>query len=832
MDWSSAERLVCVADIGTVRVFDLWGESYSFSLGQEAKDFGILDCRFWGAGFVALTGNFKLICIEKLSDPRPKLLADPGISYPPASWLAIPPHLAPAKQPTVILSVKSTLLSIDGTAVQDQRLQTGPYTSMTLSPNGKFIALFNSNSAKLFVISADFTKQLAEFSVIAAGVIPSIYPPAPPATSNNNNIPATAATGAVAGAPYNSSFLSSTAVSSPLQIAWCGNDSVVLHWEDIVLVVGPFGDFIKYSVDGVVVLVGATEDVFKIGSTSPGAILYDACDNFARKNPRADENIRGISGDLSLAVDTCLEAALHEYSSVKQKSLLRAASFGKSFIPDYDSTKFTNVCETIRVLNAVRRFEVGRPLTFEQLKVLIGRLTQARQHSLALSICEFLKMNPVRVLVHWACTKIKTANLAGDANVQAVFAEIVDKLTTKAPLITFVPIAQTAYHYGHTALASQLLDHEPVAANQVPMLLSMDLDERALSKAVASGNADLAYAVVMHVKRKCNMAEFFRLVSRSDSSTNSTGSSIANSNIGPSSKRLQRLVEAYARGVGDTQLLKDFYYQDDRRADLAAMVFGEAFDARTYPARVGKLREAARLFAESAGKPPHASAAAVASGSAGSRANPAAAAAAASEGLVAPAALAGPSSASRGSFENKAIDDHVRLLALQASLERDTGHTFCELTVTDTIRKCLVIGHPQRAAKVKTDMKVPDRRFAWIQMAALVETRNWAALDKVGGRPATYLVVFESRMLKTFKPQFVKSSAKYVPVASVVELLHEKGETAQAKLYENQQQQTQQQHDGGAGGSFFSLWAKPAQGADGGAPNAAVAPGSNNASSA
>ncbi|KAJ3195966.1 hypothetical protein HDU82_001939 [Entophlyctis luteolus] len=642
---------------------------------------------------------------------------------------------------------------------------------MTLSPNGKFIALFNSNSAKLFVISADFTKQLAEFSVIAAGVIPSIYPPAPPATSNNNNIPAAAAAGAVAGAPYNSSFLSSTAVSSPLQIAWCGNDSVVLHWEDIVLVVGPFGDFIKYSVDGVVVLVGATEDVFKIGSTSPGAILYDACDNFA------------------------------------------AASFGKSFIPDYDSTKFTNVCETIRVLNAVRRFEVGRPLTFEQYcqltpEVLIGRLTQARQHSLALSICEFLKMNPVRVLVHWACTKIKTANLAGDANAQAVFAEIVDKLTTKAPLITFVPIAQTAYHYGHTALASQLLDHEPVAANQVPMLLSMELDERALSKAVASGNADLAYAVVMHVKRKCNMAEFFRLVSRSDSSTNSTGSSIANSNIGPSSKRLQRLVEAYARGVGDTQLLKDFYYQDDRRADLAAMVFGEAFDARTYPARVGKLREAARLFAESAGKPPHASAAAVASGSAGSRANPAAAAAA-SEGLVAPAALAGPSSASRGSFENKAIDDHVRLLALQASLERDTGHTFCELTVTDTIRKCLVIGHPQRAAKVKTDMKVPDRRFAWIQMAALVETRNWAALDK-----------------------FVKSSAKYVPVASVVELLHEKGETAQAKLYENQQQQTQQQHDGGAGGSFFSLWAKPAQGADGGAPNAAVAPGSNNASSA
>jgi vacuolar protein sorting-associated protein 16 len=92
----------------------------------------------------------------------------------------------------------------------------------------------------------------------------------------------------------------------------------------MVLVVGPFGDWIKYSFDGVVHLVSevdgvriitndkslllqrvpsafiifhlitnhllsfskmifniaATEEVFRIGSTSPGAVLYDALEHF------------------------------------------------------------------------------------------------------------------------------------------------------------------------------------------------------------------------------------------------------------------------------------------------------------------------------------------------------------------------------------------------------------------------------------------------------------------------------------------------------------------------------------------------------------------------
>ena len=40
-------------------------------------------------------------------------------------------------------------------------------------------------------------------------------------------------------------------------------------------------------------------------------------------------------------------------------------------------------------------------------------------------------------------------------------------------------------------LCPQLLDHEPKAAEQVPLLMKMKKDELALSKAIESGDTDL-----------------------------------------------------------------------------------------------------------------------------------------------------------------------------------------------------------------------------------------------------------------------------------------------------------------------------------------------------
>lgn len=80
--------------------------------------------------------------------------------------------------------------------------------------------------------------------------------------------------------------------------------------------------------------------------------------------------------------------------------------------------------------------------------------------------------------------------------------------------ISFIEVAQEAFRCGLPKLAELLLDHEPLAASQVPLLLSMGADERvyhsllfkyhpqALDKAILSGNMDLIYLALFHLKKK------------------------------------------------------------------------------------------------------------------------------------------------------------------------------------------------------------------------------------------------------------------------------------------------------------------------------------------
>ena len=74
-------------------------------------------------------------------------------------------------------------------------------------------------------------------------------------------------------------------------------------------------------------------------------------------------------------MEDCIEAAglLHDPSH--QKQLMRAAQFGKSFLPPGglgvgagSADAFSTMCKTLRVLNAVRNYRVGMPLTITQYR--------------------------------------------------------------------------------------------------------------------------------------------------------------------------------------------------------------------------------------------------------------------------------------------------------------------------------------------------------------------------------------------------------------------------------------------------------------------------------
>jgi hypothetical protein len=104
----------------------------------------------------------------------------------------------------VLLSVDATIHAVDNLESVDQRVSRGPFTHVSPSPNGKSLALMTFNR-NLWVVSTDFQRDMADFD-----------------------------TSSVIGAE-----------GPARQVEWCGNDAVVVIWDSLALLVGPFGDTLQ-----------------------------------------------------------------------------------------------------------------------------------------------------------------------------------------------------------------------------------------------------------------------------------------------------------------------------------------------------------------------------------------------------------------------------------------------------------------------------------------------------------------------------------------------------------------------------------------------------------
>lgn len=67
----------------------------------------------------------------------------------------------------------------------------------------------------------------------------------------------------------------------------------------------------------------STLQVFKPGSVSPAAILFEATEHFEKRNPKADESLRQIRSDMILAVDLCIDAAGRDFDVYWQRKLMK-----------------------------------------------------------------------------------------------------------------------------------------------------------------------------------------------------------------------------------------------------------------------------------------------------------------------------------------------------------------------------------------------------------------------------------------------------------------------------------------------------------------------------
>lgn len=398
-----------------------------------------------------------------------------------------------------------------------------------------------------------------------------------------------------------------------------------------------------------------TEEVFRLGADSPASILLDAVEQLEMQSPKADDNIQLIRPQLAEAVDICVSAAGQEYSVHWQKQLLKAASFGKSVLDIYNSDDFVDMCETLRVLNAVRFFEIGLPLSYEQYQRLspsglISRLLNRHEYLLAIRVAGYLRVPTDKIYVHWASAKVRL----GAEDDDAICRKIVEKLSGK-PGISFEAIARAAYDEGRGRLATELLNHEPRAGRQVPLLLSMEEDGLALDKAIESGDTDLVYFVLHQLRRKLPLAGFFRVINSRPTAT--------------------ALVEASARqGDGDdredTTLLKDLYYQDDRRLEGAGVFVREALRQPESRTAGDKLSLAAKLLSDNARE--HA-------------------------------------------FELGSLKEATALLRMQEAFDRDLTDSFTGLSVNQTIFKLIRLGYHGRAKKIQSEFKVPEKVAWWIR---------------------------------------------------------------------------------------------------------------------
>ena len=298
-------------------------------------------------------------------------------------------------------------------------------------------------------------------------------------------------------------------------------------------------------------------ETFRLGSTAPSSILLDAVQQLENKSPKADDDIQLIRQVLDEAVDTCILAAGHEFSVHWQKKLLKAASFGKSVLDLYNSDDFVDMTETLRVLNAVRFYEVGLALSYEQYirltpERLIQRLTNRNQYLLALKIAEYLHLPTDRIYTHWACQKVR---ISTDSE-ETICRTIVSRLSGQKG-VSFEEIARAAHEEGRSRLATELLVHEPRAGKQVPLLLSMKEDIVALDNAIESGDTDLVKYVLVALRKELPLSSFFRVINTRPVAT--------------------ALVESSAWKF-ERDLLKDLFYQDDRRLDGAMLLLLQSLE--------------------------------------------------------------------------------------------------------------------------------------------------------------------------------------------------------------------------------------------------------------
>eukprot|EP00543_Licmophora_paradoxa_P010410 CAMPEP_0202477846 /NCGR_PEP_ID=MMETSP1360-20130828/94152_1 /ASSEMBLY_ACC=CAM_ASM_000848 /TAXON_ID=515479 /ORGANISM="Licmophora paradoxa, Strain CCMP2313" /LENGTH=795 /DNA_ID=CAMNT_0049105103 /DNA_START=45 /DNA_END=2432 /DNA_ORIENTATION=- len=431
-----------------------------------------------------------------------------------------------SRHPEVFLSTSDNSVVIVDTVTTDitdvdcrQRIKA-PIVAMSFAPNGRFLACFTQSSI-LTVISTSFETKVLDFD-----------------TSEGSK-------------------------SAPQDMQWCGEDSVVLHWRKLgVLMVGPYGDWLRFpyenienlhiipeidccrvitdnAVDILQRVPPATAALLRIGSIEPSALLLDTSDAFDRGAPTSDETARAIvkTGMLLEAIETCTDAATREHDPATQKRLLRAASFGMHFsykdsssgslmggstsssegdgiMPSDVAINFANAARKLRILNSLRDPMVGLVLTASQFDHIgptgvVARLVAFRRPALAASIAKYLNL-PRKVQLFARSAKASAYVVSNPNKKDSETAEeaikIINEGGTQASTANsggYSSVAVAAGQAGRPGVANLLLLLESSVADKVPALISTGSFADAMAVATSARDSEFIFFTLMEFEKAC-----------------------------------------------------------------------------------------------------------------------------------------------------------------------------------------------------------------------------------------------------------------------------------------------------------------------------------------
>ncbi|XP_075231443.1 vacuolar protein sorting 16 [Lycorma delicatula] len=655
LGWSTTEDLLCVQDDGCVLIYDMFSNyQHTFRMGQEAQDMKVIEAQIFMSGMgttgvAVLTSAFHIFLVNSFKEPKLRRLPEVQGHLAPTAWVII----SEARHTRVLMARGSELYSLNEseTYPMPKNVDFGEEGSLivamavssslsSLSSNSSQLAIL-SNYGKLWIGHVDLHRNSRIYD-----------------THNN---------------------------SLPRQLVWCGEDAVVIYRDYNLEVIDGSEDCLNYNFDTPIHLIqesdcvrvlsqynheilhkvpDVVQEIFRINSSGPGAYLLEASKQYQKRSHRADEYIHLVKSKLHSAVEHCILAAGQEFQPETQKMLIKASQFGKCFLAGYNPESYVQMCRKLRVLNAVRDPKIGIPITYNELQEiglqqLLDMLLIRRQYFLAIQVAKHLQLpDSSRILIHWAHYKVRESHL----DRETIANEIANKIGERSD-VSYSEIAMKAADCGRTQLAIKLLDHEQRASLQVPMLVRLGQEKVALEKAIKSGNTDLVYTVLLHLRDNMPLGKFQMEIR----------------NI----KMAQALYLKYCR-EHNRETLRDVLTQEDDHNALAACFIHDCYDPKS-----GGLREASLVAAHESYK------------------------------------------RAKNELNASFCDEQLKLRRYQRTLEEKYHRDFLDKSLHDTIKLLLMMKEYKLADKLRSEYKVPDRRYWWLRLQCLGELSDWIELEKL-----------------------------------------------------------------------------------------------------